>query len=122
MKIRIYYEDTDIGGITYHTNYFKYCERARSELFFQKDISPIYNNSHFVVRDIEARFISTSTIKDILEVKTKIIEKKRISVKLNQSIYKENKIIFNMDIILAFICDNKLSKIPNEFYNILEGG
>ena len=31
MQIRVYYEDTDAGGIVYHTNYIKYCERARSE-------------------------------------------------------------------------------------------
>ena len=40
MKIRVYYEDTDAGGIVYHTNYIKFCERARSEVFFQRGIIP----------------------------------------------------------------------------------
>ncbi|MEN8727803.1 MAG: acyl-CoA thioesterase, partial [Sulfurovum sp.] len=40
MKIRVYYEDTDAGGIVYHTNYIKYCERARSEIFFQRGKKP----------------------------------------------------------------------------------
>lgn len=34
MKIRVYYDDTDAGGVVYHANYLKFCERARSELFF----------------------------------------------------------------------------------------
>ncbi|MBA1421440.1 MAG: acyl-CoA thioesterase, partial [Epsilonproteobacteria bacterium] len=33
MNIRVYYEDTDLGGIVYHTKYIKFCERARSEIF-----------------------------------------------------------------------------------------
>ena len=35
MQIRVYYEDTDIGGIVYHSQYLNFCERARSELFFK---------------------------------------------------------------------------------------
>ncbi|EDP6863688.1 acyl-CoA thioesterase, partial [Campylobacter upsaliensis] len=38
MKMRIYYEDTDAGGVVYHSNYLKFCERARSELFFKKNV------------------------------------------------------------------------------------
>ncbi len=33
MKMRVYYEDTDAGGVVYHSNYLKFCERARSEFF-----------------------------------------------------------------------------------------
>ncbi|MDY3200170.1 MAG: acyl-CoA thioesterase, partial [Arcobacter sp.] len=36
MKVRIYYEDTDAAGIVYHANFIKYCERARSEIFFRQ--------------------------------------------------------------------------------------
>ena len=53
MKIRVYYEDTDAGGIVYHANYIKYCERARSELFFEKNMIPTEGDrSSFVVRRI----------------------------------------------------------------------
>lgn len=37
MKMRVYYEDTDAGGVVYHSNYLKFCERARSEIFFNKE-------------------------------------------------------------------------------------
>lgn len=40
MKIlmRVYYEDTDAGGVVYHSNYLKFCERVRSEIFFNKKV------------------------------------------------------------------------------------
>ena len=61
MKIRVYYEDTDAGGIVYHTNYIKYCERARSEIFFEQGMKPtLGDKSGFVVRDIKACFLATS--------------------------------------------------------------
>ncbi|MDD3597397.1 MAG: acyl-CoA thioesterase, partial [Sulfuricurvum sp.] len=41
MQIRVYYEDTDAGGIVYHSNYLNFCERARSHLFFDVGRSPI---------------------------------------------------------------------------------
>jgi len=54
MKIRVYYEDTDSGGVVYHTQYLAFCERARSEIFFQNGID--FSESGFVVRDLEATF------------------------------------------------------------------
>ena len=57
MKFRIYYEDTDCGGVVYYANYLKFCERARSELFFQKGLSPHKDNEFFVVKSVMADYI-----------------------------------------------------------------
>jgi len=121
MKVRVYYEDTDAGGIVYHTNYIKYCERARSELFFQQNQMPLDENSGFVVKNIEADFLGFATLGEMLEVKTSLIKKKAVSIILLQEIYnKNNKKIFSMKIILAFIKEGKLSPIPDKFHKILE--
>lgn len=113
MKIRIYYEDTDMGGVVYHTNYIKYCERARSEMFFKNSLSPAINNCHFVVKELNCDFKSFVTLGDMIEVKTYILEIKNASIKLKQIIYKEEKEIFIMNITLVFLCkDKKISKIP----------
>ena len=56
MHIRVYYEDTDCGGIVYYANYLKFCERARSELFFQKGLSPHNNDEFFVVKNVNADY------------------------------------------------------------------
>jgi len=122
MKIRIYYEDTDAGGIVYHTNYIKYCERARSELFFAQNLSPIDgDDSGFLVRHIDANFLSSAKLGDLIEVSTTLISKKKASLVLKQSIsHEENKKkIFEMNIILVFVRDGKPSAIPEIFSKIL---
>jgi acyl-CoA thioester hydrolase len=119
MQIRIYYEDTDAGGIVYHTNYIKYCERARSELFFSKGMVPYQGDSSgFVVRDIKASFLNTSTLGDILEVKTEILKIKSSSIVLLQEVWKEESKIFSMEIVLVYIDKGKPSRIPEIFRDL----
>jgi len=121
LKIRIYYEDTDAGGIVYHTNYIKYCERARSEIFFSQNINPLLDkNSGFVVRKIEADFLGFASLGNIVEVTTEIVKIKAVSILLNQEIYKANKKIFSMKILLAFIKDRKPHIIPEEFKKVFK--
>jgi acyl-CoA thioester hydrolase len=121
VKIRIYYEDTDAGGIVYHTNYLKYCERARSELFFSNGLVPFDGEeSGFVVRRVEANFLGSAKLGDIVEVKTELVQIKRVSIALKQKILKGKKEIFNAYITLAFIKNSKPSKIPEEFLTIFK--
>ncbi len=119
MQIRVYYEDTDAGGIVYHTNYIKYCERARSEVFFQRDMIPSQgDDSGFVVRDIKASFLATSTLGDTLNVTSKILTLKSSSLVLLQEVWKEEVKIFSMEIILVYINKGKPCRIPEVFKKI----
>ncbi len=119
MKIRVYYEDTDAGGIVYHTNYIKYCERARSEVFFQKGMMPSQSDSSgFVVRDIKASFLATSTLGDILDVTSKILTLKSSSLILLQEIWKEEVKVFSMEIVLVYIDKGRPCRIPDVFRDI----
>jgi len=119
VKIRVYYEDTDIGGIVYHANYLKYCERARSELFFSKGKIPIIGNSSFVVSSVEAKFLGQATLGDILEVKTNLIKAKKVSLILLQEIYNNDIKIFSASIKLAFLNNGKPTMIDKEQLTIL---
>jgi len=119
MQIRVYYEDTDLGGIVYHTNYIKYCERARSEVFFQHNIKPtLGEESGFVVRNINANFSATSTLGDILNVTTKLLTLKNSSLVLEQEVWKEEKKIFSMEVVLVYIEKGRPSRIPEVFKEI----
>jgi len=121
MKIRIYYEDTDAGGIVYHTNYIKYCERARSEIFFQRGVKPtLGDQSGFVVRDIKASFLATAVLGDILEVTTKILTMKRSSVVLLQEVWKKEVKVFSMEVVLVYVDEGKPCRIPEEFEDIFK--
>ena len=116
MKIRVYYEDTDAGGIVYHTRYINFCERARSELFFQRDMQPHQGNgSGFVVKDIHASFFSPARLGDLLEVRSELIKTKHTSLVLRQEIFREEEKLFGMEIVLVYLSMEKPSRIPEQF-------
>jgi acyl-coA thioester hydrolase, ybgC/ybaW family len=125
VKIRIYYEDTDAGGIVYHTNYIKFCERARSEAFFQAGLNFTKESGYFVVSSLEAKFIASAVLGDEIFVRSKVLEIKKASIVLEQEIYKfddknAEKLLFRATITLAFMKEEKLAKINDEIKKFLE--
>lgn len=122
-QVRVYFEDTDCGGIVYHTNYLKYCERARSELFFTNSMQPFVEKSGFVLKKIDADFIASGHLGDKLEVRNSLIECKNVSLRLKQDVYRiydalkgveSDDLLFSADITLAFVDveKGKPCKIP----------
>ena len=118
MQIRVYYEDTDCGGVVYHTNYLKFCERDRSEKFFQKGIV-FDNDSYFIVSKLEADFKKPAKLGDILKINTKISSLKKASIVLDQQIFKNDILIFQANVTLVYMQNNKISKIPQGMIDIL---
>ncbi len=106
MKIRVYYEDTDTGTIVYHSNYLNFCERARSEAFFSRGLTPALNDGGFVAKSIEANYIKPAMLGDMIEVKSQLLKMKAASFILLQEIFKDDKKIFEMKITLAHIDSN----------------
>ena len=103
MRIRVYYEDTDTGGVVYHSNYLNFCERARSDAFFDKGITPVLESGHFVARRVVADYFLSAKLGDLLEVKSELLKMKAASFILKQSIYKDEKKLFELEITLAYI-------------------
>ncbi|MBX7490265.1 YbgC/FadM family acyl-CoA thioesterase [Helicobacter turcicus] len=122
MQIRVFYEDTDCGGIVYHSNYLKFCERARSEVFFQAGIPPLNDGIGFVVKDMHIEFLYPAKLGDILEVKTKLIAQKSASLKLAQNIYLQDKEVFRAQLTLVCldVKTQKITKIPLWAENIFK--
>ena len=76
MKIRVYYEDTDAGGIVYYSNYLNFCERARSDAFFNRGLTPVLESGHFVVKKLTADYSLSAKLGDLLEVHTELVARK----------------------------------------------
>lgn len=115
MKIRVYYEDTDVGGVVYHSNYLNFCERARSELFFAADRSPITSVGHFVVKEIKANYVKSAKFGDVLEVKTSLKSVKNASLIMIQKIYRDEVLIFEMEVKLVHLTlGGEIALIPEE--------
>lgn len=118
MRVRVYYEDTDIGGVVYYANYLKFIERARSEIFFAKGLSPITNDGAFVVRGIKAEYLKPALFGDILDINTKVLDIKAASISLFQEIYRGDERLFEAQIKLAFVKDGRPAKIPQEVISV----
>ena len=115
MRVRVYYKDTDCGGIVYHSRYFDFCEMARSELFFSNNQSPIKDNCHFAIKNIKANFIKPARLGDMLDIKTKLLKLKYTSFSLEHQIFKDENLIFQMEILLVNLCkDGKVHKIDEQ--------
>ena len=117
MKKRIYYNDTDAGGIVYHSNYITFCEQARSELFFQKGI--FFEDDGYVVKELKAKYIKPAKLGDIIDIKIKPKEVKKASLSLIQEIFLRNEKIFELDITLVYVKSGKPSKIPQDHLEII---
>ncbi len=89
FSIRVYYEDTDAGGIVYYANYLRFFERARTEWLRKLGINQanfLEQNIGFVVRKVEMDNIASAKLDDLLNVNTIIITLKRASLVFHQQI------------------------------------
>ncbi|WPA93079.1 tol-pal system-associated acyl-CoA thioesterase [Providencia zhijiangensis] len=85
--VRVYYEDTDAGGVVYHARYLAFFERARTEMLRNKGInqqSLLAESLGFVVRSMTIDFIKGARLDDLLEVETEVVEIKRASLLFQQ--------------------------------------
>jgi len=118
MKKRIYYNHTDAGGIVYHTNYIVFCEQARSEIFFQKGIF-FTPKEGYVVKNLNANFIKSAKLGDIIEIKTKVTKLKKTSLSFIQQIFKNDELIFELEAVVVYMKEGKISKIPQKHLEII---
>jgi len=126
FPIRVYYEDTDAGGIVYHSNYLNFCERARTEylrhLGIEQD-SYLKHNIAFVVKSMEIDFKAAAKFNDELEVKTEVIYSKRASVGFSQTIMnKLQQIVFTAKVKVACVDTSQMKPmaIPENILGVLQ--
>lgn len=95
FPIRIYYEDTDAGGIVYYANYLRYAERARTEYLRHLGINQQEmlksQEMGFVVRDCHISYKSPAKLDDALNITCKVTELKGVSLKMEQKLYRGGK-------------------------------
>jgi acyl-CoA thioester hydrolase len=104
--VRVYYEDTDSGGVVYYANYLKYMERARTEflrhLGFEQNQLVEQQNVIFVVRSVQCEYKSPARFNDELIVTAELVELKKASMLFEQKIYiQTDKILCHGQIRIA---------------------
>lgn len=91
FPVRVYWEDTDAGGIVYHSNYLKYMERARSELIRALGVSQEAERTNpngllFVAASVSIRYRRAAKLDDDLVVKTRVKSLGRASIVFEQNV------------------------------------
>jgi acyl-CoA thioester hydrolase len=120
-KLKVYYEDTDSGGVVYYANYLKYLERARTESLFSigfsnKKIQEKFN-SLIIVKSCNIEYKKSAHLEDELTVRSFFKSITITSFFMNQIISKENDIIVEAQVHLVFVNkEGKPTKIPNSIY------
>ncbi|WP_440937383.1 YbgC/FadM family acyl-CoA thioesterase [Candidatus Pelagibacter sp.] len=121
-KIKVYYEDTDSGGVVYYANYLKFLERARTEALFSigysnKKIKEKFN-SLIIVKSCNIDYKKSANLEDELKIRSFVKSITKTSFFMNQIISRDEEIIVEAQIHLVFVNENgKPVKIPDEIYS-----
>jgi acyl-CoA thioester hydrolase len=120
--VRVYWEDTDAGGVVYYANYLKFLERARSEwlrsLGVEQNELAQRDNVVFVVRRVEADYLLPARFNDELSVASRLESLGRASLEMTQRIHRREELILEARVKVACVScrDFRPAKIPAHIY------
>jgi acyl-CoA thioester hydrolase len=116
LPIRIYYEDTDAGGVVYYANYLRFCERARSDwlraLGFGQQQLLATGGPLFVVRSVQADYLAPARLDDELTVVSTIHDVRNVSALFFQRIFREDALLFTAEIKIASVSSGTGRPVP----------
>lgn len=114
--VRVYYEDTDSGGVVFHANYLKFFERARTEMLrslgFEQDRLIAEENVIFAVRSAMLDYLRPARFNDQLEVSAKVIERKSASLRFGQVITRRQEVLCSGEIRIACLDAQSMKPKP----------
>ena len=125
FPIRVYYEDTDAGGIVYYANYLKFAERARTEhlryLGINQEGMLKEKGMGFVVRDCKINYKSPAKLDDALNMTSEIQDRRSASFKMVQKLYRGDTVLAEIEITAVFLTFPAMrpTKIPDEIVSKL---
>ena len=124
-NFKIYYEDTDAGGVVYYANYLKFLERARTEALFDLGLSNLILKKKFgsliIVKSCNINYKKPSYLEDKLNIKSFITSSSKTSIFMDQSIFRNDDQIIEALIHLVFVNEKgKPIKINNDIIEKLK--
>ena len=118
--VRVYYEDTDAGGIVYYANYLKFAERARTEFLRalqicqQDDLEQ--KQTGFVVRSCHIEYLQSAVLDDALTVTCKVVEQGAASATVAQEILRGDEVLATLEVKVIYmnVALRRPTRIPPE--------
>jgi acyl-CoA thioester hydrolase len=123
IQARVYYEDTDAGGIVYHSNYFKFAERGRTEMLralgYDHHQVRADHNLMLVVRHAEIDWRASGKLDDLLDIKTDVVACGNTSMTMKQVISRGNTVLAEIKIVVVAVSDiGRAVRIPPQLRQI----
>ena len=120
LTLRVYYEDTDAGGIVYHAAYLRFAERGRTEFVRKLGIDQqklrVETGSGFVVTSLTIDYLKPAFLDDNLTITTEIDRIRPASVNFKQTVARESQIIAHLKVRVACLDgDGRLTRLPRAF-------
>lgn len=124
-SIRVYYENTDAGGVVYHAQYLNFFERARTEALRQLGFSQqtlLQQDIAFVVKKIEIEYQAPARLDDSLLIETEVIELKKASIVFWQRLYRDDRCLCEAKVQVVSVDLTKMKPIaiPEGVYQALQ--
>tara|TARA_B100001121_G_scaffold292026_1_gene293310 strand:+ start:3874 stop:4272 length:399 start_codon:yes stop_codon:yes gene_type:complete len=118
FTVKVYYEDTDTGGVVYYANYLKFLERARSEAIYSLGFSNSEllknHNTLLVVKSCNIEYKKPAFFEDKLDIISEVISFTKTSFLMKQNIFKNNELITEAEVHLVSVDKNgKPIKFPD---------
>jgi acyl-CoA thioester hydrolase len=124
--IRVYYEDTDAGGVVFYANYLKFFERARTEMLramgYEQDELTVKEGIIFAVRSVQADYLSPARFNELLEVSAEVTLAKKVSLTFEQLITRGDVVLCTSIIRIACLDASTLrpKAIPENLLELLK--
>ncbi len=120
IPVRVYYQDTDAGGVVFHAQYFAFMERARTEMLNQKGIDLAYvadkQRTLFMVHEIVAKYHLPARLNDMLSVSAEVVRMNRASLVFRHRVERGQELLVEADVTVALVDRDRMrpTRMPQE--------
>ncbi len=124
--VRVYYEDTDAGGVVFYANYLKFFERARTEMLrtigYEQDELIANEGVIFAVRSVQVDYLRPARFNELLQVSAEVVDAKKVSLTFEQQITRGNDVLCKSIIRIACLDANNMRPkiIPENLIELLK--
>jgi tol-pal system-associated acyl-CoA thioesterase len=125
IPVRVYYQDTDAGGVVYHAQYFSFMERARSEMLNEAGIDLVRiaekQRVLFMVHEIGALFHLPARLNDMLSVSAEVVKMRRASLVFRHRVERGDTLLVEAEVTLALVDRDRMkpARMPTELATAL---
>tara|TARA_B100000029_G_C17298099_1_gene859580 strand:+ start:26 stop:424 length:399 start_codon:yes stop_codon:yes gene_type:complete len=125
FMVKVYYEDTDAGGVVYYANYLRFLERARSEAIYSLGYTNLnlleIHGVLLIVKSCNIEYKKPAKFEDVLEIVSEVTSFTKISLLIKQSILRNNELISEANVhLVAVDKKGKPARIPEKLKEKLE--